>query len=82
MDVAEKMVLMVEPTTARSSTSRLRATRRRRQGRDPAAAIDPLAQEHGASPEDAAPVRDQFVRGLTARSCQVSRFDPWKDPWA
>jgi trehalose synthase len=45
-------------------------------------AIDPLAPKNMAlSPEDAAYVCDQF--GLDVDRplmCQVSRFDPWKDP--
>lgn len=45
-------------------------------------AIDPLAPKNMAlSPEDAAYVCDQF--GIDVERplmCQVSRFDPWKDP--
>jgi trehalose synthase len=45
-------------------------------------AIDPLAPKNMAlSPEDASYVCEQF--GLDVRRpliCQVSRFDPWKDP--
>ena len=45
-------------------------------------AIDPLAPKNMAlSPEDAAYVCDQFgVDVDRPLMCQVSRFDPWKDP--
>jgi trehalose synthase len=45
-------------------------------------AIDPLAPKNMAlSPEDAAYVCDQFGIDIDRPLiCQVSRFDPWKDP--
>jgi len=45
-------------------------------------AIDPLAPKNMAlSPEDAAYVCDQFGIDIDRpMMCQVSRFDPWKDP--
>jgi len=45
-------------------------------------AIDPLAPKNMAlSPEDAAYVCDQFGLDIDRPlMCQVSRFDPWKDP--
>jgi len=45
-------------------------------------AIDPLAPKNMAlSPEDAAYVADQFGLDIDRPlMCQVSRFDPWKDP--
>ena len=45
-------------------------------------AIDPLSPKNMAlSPEDAAYVCDQFGIDVDRPlMCQVSRFDPWKDP--
>ena len=45
-------------------------------------AIDPLSPKNMAfSPEDAAFVSEQFgIDPERALMCQVSRFDPWKDP--
>src|SRR5947209_20224277 len=45
-------------------------------------AIDPLAPKNMAfSPEDAVYICDQFVIDVDRPLlCQVSRFDPWKDP--
>ena len=47
-------------------------------------AIDPLSPKNMAlSPEDAAFVVDQFGIDVDRPlMCQVSRFDPWKDPLA
>ena len=47
-------------------------------------AIDPLSPKNMAlSPEDAAFVCDQFGIDVDRPLiCQVSRFDPWKDPSA
>jgi trehalose synthase len=55
---------------------------RRRQGRDrPARDRSPVAEEHGPLTRGAAFVCDQFgVDVDRPLICQVSRFDPWKDP--
>ena len=73
-------------TTRRSGTcqqyvpGRLDGARRRCTSARPA--IDPLSPKNMAlSPEDAAFVCDQFGIDVDRPlMCQVSRFDPWKDP--
>ena len=63
-----------------SSTSPTGSTARRRRIVPPA--IDPLSPKNMAlSPEDASFVCDQFGIDVDRPLiCQVSRFDPWKDP--
>ena len=82
-DTIERLVPLLEPYDAWSSTCRTTCPT----GVDGKVeivppAIDPLSPKNMAlSPEDAAFVCDQFgVDVDRPLICQVSRFDPWKDP--
>jgi trehalose synthase len=83
MDVLERMVPLIEPYDAKVFHLQAYVP----QGVDGKVeivppAIDPLSPKNMAlSPEDAAFVCDQFgVDVDRPLICQVSRFDPWKDP--
>jgi trehalose synthase len=83
MDVLERMVPLIEPYDAKV----FHLQRYVPSGVDGKVeivppAIDPLSPKNMAlSPEDAAFVCDQFgVDVDRPLICQVSRFDPWKDP--
>ena len=83
MDVMERMVPMVEPYDCKVFHLQAYVPK----GVDGKVeilppAIDPLSPKNMAlSPEDAAFVCDQFgVDVDRPLLCQVSRFDPWKDP--
>ena len=83
-DTLDRLLPYLEPYEAGDlSHARVRPDGRRRTGAHIVPpAIDPLAPKNMAfSPEDAVYICDQFGIDVDRPLlCQVSRFDPWKDP--